>query len=267
MREALRLCMLERWKELVVMPLGIISEIMNCYVTNVDATSTFTICDIMDWEFSRDLCASVLPPMRRRKNTEKRRNIRIEGRAIAANSTAEHFARVARDWPQPVPLKTKLNCARRFREGMKWKKSSTCAVCSRELRKDEPLKRKSYADVDLETQDGDRGFSPIDHPILRRFMLDRDGWTGKDLTVCAECEGRLESRKLPKYALRNRMFRGLLPEEFQDLTWVEEMVCAVYRCTVKVFRMYGSSDKHQPRVFKGNTCAHDLNLISTVEAC
>ncbi|PBK59363.1 hypothetical protein ARMSODRAFT_945727, partial [Armillaria solidipes] len=94
-------------------------------------------------------------------------------------------------------------------------------------------------------------------------MLDRDGWTGKDLTVCDECEGRLESRKLPKYALRNRMFRGLLPEEFQDLTWVEEMVCAVYRCTVQVSRMYGSSHKHQPRVFKGNTCAHDLNLIST----
>ncbi|PBK58947.1 hypothetical protein ARMSODRAFT_856717, partial [Armillaria solidipes] len=84
------------------------------------------------------------------------------------------------------------------------------------------------------------------------------------LIVCLECEWRLESGSLLKYALHNRMFRGLLPEEFHDLTWVEEMVCAMYRCTIQVSQLYGkASDKRQPRVFHGNTCAHNLNLVST----
>ncbi|KAK0215908.1 hypothetical protein EDD85DRAFT_782349, partial [Armillaria nabsnona] len=75
----------------------------------------------------------------------------------------------------------------------------------------------------------------------------------------------LESGSLPKYVLWNHMFWGLLPEEFHDLTWVEEMVCTMYRCTIQVSHLYGkASDKHQPRVFHGNTCVHDLNLVSTV---
>ncbi len=77
MQEALRLSTLQRWKEFVIMPLGMISEILNCYVANVDLLSPYTICDVMDQEFSKDLCASVLPPMRSRRATQKRRNLRI----------------------------------------------------------------------------------------------------------------------------------------------------------------------------------------------
>ena len=54
-----------------------------------------------------------------------------------------------------------------------------------------------------------------------------------------------------------------MPEEFRDLTWIEEMVCAKYRNTAHVTRIYGSSDPSQPRVFHGNTCAHEMNVLST----
>ncbi len=40
------------------------------------------------------------------------------------------------------------------------------------------------------------------------------------------------------------------------------MVCAVYHCTVQMMHLYGSSDPSQPCLFKGNTCAHNLNIIS-----
>ncbi|KAK0496947.1 hypothetical protein EDD18DRAFT_1073895, partial [Armillaria luteobubalina] len=94
-------------------------------------------------------------------------------------------------------------------------------------------------------------------------MLDSAGWVDNQLSVCFECENSLKRNKTPRYSLRNLMFIGVLPEEFCDLTWVEEMVCAVYHCTVQITRLYGSSDPSQPRLFKGNTCAHDLNFVST----
>lgn len=41
------------------------------------------------------------------------------------------------------------------------------------------------------------------------------------------------------------------------------MACAIYHCTCHVTRLYHSPHEDQPRVFKGNTCAHDLNYVST----
>lgn len=65
------------------------------------------------------------------------------------------------------------------------------------------------------------------------------------------------------FALRNGLYHGRLPEQFQDLTWVEGMACAIYHCTCHVTRLYNTPNDDQPRVFKGNTCAHNLNYVST----
>ncbi|PBL03889.1 hypothetical protein ARMGADRAFT_912906 [Armillaria gallica] len=83
------------------------------------------------------------------------------------------------------------------------------------------------------------------------------------LHVCTECDLELRKGWLPMFALCNGLYRGWLLEESQDLTWVEEMACAIYRCTCHVTRLYHSPHEDQPRVFKGNTCAHDLNYVST----
>ena len=42
------------------------------------------------------------------------------------------------------------------------------------------------------------------------------------------------------------------------------MICAKYRNTAHITRLYQSSHPSQPKVFHGNTCAHDMNLVSTV---
>ncbi|KIO26175.1 hypothetical protein M407DRAFT_24508 [Tulasnella calospora MUT 4182] len=47
---------------------------------------------------------------------------------------------------------------------------------------------------------------------------------------------------MPLFALANNLFRGSLPDRFQDLTWVEEMVCSTYRMTAHVTRLYQSSN-------------------------
>ncbi|KAI0754460.1 hypothetical protein C8Q80DRAFT_1093390, partial [Daedaleopsis nitida] len=83
--------------------------------------------------------------------------------------------------------------------------------------------------------------------------------------ICTDCSRSLYKSKMPKFALANNLYRGELPEQFADLTWVEEMICAIYHTSAKVTRLYGSSDPSQPRIFHGNTCAHDMNVISTAE--
>ncbi|PBK87076.1 hypothetical protein ARMGADRAFT_939406 [Armillaria gallica] len=65
------------------------------------------------------------------------------------------------------------------------------------------------------------------------------------------------------FTLCNGLYRGRLPEQFQDLTWVEEMACAIYRCTCHVTHLYNTPNNDQPRVFKENTCAQNLNYVST----
>ena len=41
------------------------------------------------------------------------------------------------------------------------------------------------------------------------------------------------------------------------------MVCAKYQNSAHVTRLYGSSDPSQPKLFHGNTCAHEMNVLST----
>ncbi|KAI5997196.1 hypothetical protein EDC04DRAFT_2519783, partial [Pisolithus marmoratus] len=99
-------------------------------------------------------------------------------------------------------------------------------------------------------------------------MLDRRGiiCDEKDkatLLLCSDCSTELSKEKIPRLALANGLFRGELPDMFADLTWVEEKICAIYCTTAHVTRLFQSSDPSQPKVFHGNTCAHDMNIVST----
>lgn len=104
---------------------------------------------------------------------------------------------------------------------------------------------------------------------LNGLMLSEDGVdidmsTGNTkLCVCHCCRTSLTQLLMPRFALANKLYRGRLPEEFRDLTWVEERVCAIYSNTATITRLYQSSDPSQPKVFHGNTCAHEMNVSST----
>ncbi|PBK97570.1 hypothetical protein ARMGADRAFT_922438, partial [Armillaria gallica] len=58
------------------------------------------------------------------------------------------------------------------------------------------------------------------------------------------------------------LFRGTLPERFCNLTKVEEMVCAIYRCMCHIIRLFHTDKGDQPHVFHENTCTHNLNYVS-----
>ncbi|KAE9400121.1 hypothetical protein BT96DRAFT_746953, partial [Gymnopus androsaceus JB14] len=79
--------------------------------------------------------------------------------------------------------------------------------------------------------------------------------------LCIQCYGPLCKNTMPRLALNNNMYRGELPPDLQDITWIEEMACALYRTTAHVARIYGSSAETDPLQLKGNTCAHPMNIF------
>ena len=72
-----------------------------------------------------------------------------------------------------------------------------------------------------------------DDTNLDGIMLDKAGviecnLSVQRLNICPECYGFLKHSKIPCLALPNNLYRGILPDLFRDLTWVGEMVCAIY---------------------------------------
>ena len=189
-----------------------------------------------------------------------------------------HRQSVVDNWPQKVDNKVILECLSNYRKSYIWKPPKICCVCG--------LERHSIGQFDILRV----GKSPISFDVLRcdekddflhlqcefnnnflnGALLDIKGFvttgTGEYDTVqlCGECHSSLNRKQMPKFSLANKLYRGNLPEEFRDITGIEEMVCAIYRNTAHVTRLYQSDDPAQPRVFHGNTCAHEMNIVSTV---
>jgi len=193
-------------------------------------------------------------------------------------------------WPQKVPFTIKNKCYKKYRDSTMWERPPCCAVCARERFKATIWEYHVPGDA-VEPMDGlellrltDKyiiqhcivsqcspefffGNHAIDSLMLVRSGVDVDPNTSDaTIQVCNQCHASLSSKprpKLPKFALKNRLYRGRLPDEFQDLTWIEEKVCAIYRASAYVTRLYHSDDPRNPHVFHGNTCAHWQNVIST----
>jgi len=179
-------------------------------------------------------------------------------------------------WPTVVDDNVVFECLENYRRGTVWEPPLVCCVCG--------LERKDTVDVEVP----DVGDSPFDffplqisdpfitvhadfHYGLEAIdgaILDSQGFKsqtaeGVVMRICSECCSALKKKKVPRLSLANHLYRGRLPDEFKDLTWIEEMVCAKYRNTAHITRIYQSSDPSQPKVFHGNTCAHDMNIVST----
>jgi len=192
------------------------------------------------------------------------------------------------NWPQQVNEEVKMKCIRDYFKNTMWQKPVVCAVCGRD-KYDMPF-------VTYQLRPGDQlppGFRSVlgiarhskhyatqdftfKHTALDNLMLCARGvHTSPDaivkVDVCKECAACVHpqspklSPKLPKYALANKLYLGDLPEEFKDLTWVEEQVCALHRSTVFVYRLYHSDNPQDPYMAKGNSCAHPQNTVSTAK--
>lgn len=186
------------------------------------------------------------------------------------------------DWPRVVPQHTMINCCRNYFNGTVWVKPQTCAVCAR-ARFNTKMKLLLLPSADdtfslfnalripmSSTLHNSQQFL-FNHPSLDNVMLCSDGISthedGVEICVCNDCYSPLvrSPHLIPKFALKNNLYRGVLPETLHDITWVEEQVCALFRSMAIVTPLYGSDDPAQPYVFRGNTCAFAQNMLSTAK--
>ena len=84
-----------------------------------------------------------------------------------------------------------------------------------------------------------------------------------NIVICSECKSSLLSKKMLCFALANKLYCGAIPAQFADLSWVEELVCAIYRTTAQVTCLFSSTDPTLPNVLHSNTCCHDTDVAST----
>jgi hypothetical protein len=208
---------------------------------------------------------------------ERNKRTRREKREVTVSGVREAQDAYVRSWPQVIPKDVVHECLNAHYEGSQWTMPPICCVCSRrqhavEMHNIVLNTNKELPEYLSTLRNEDESLFPDDtfkftDPRLNGLILDPDGLQVDEerttLHVCHPCNGYLPRSLMPRYALANKLYRGRLPEEFRDLTWIEERVCAKYSNTATVTRLYQSSDPSQPAVFHGNTCAHEMNVSST----
>ena len=179
-------------------------------------------------------------------------------------------------WPSVISNDIVYQCLASYREHTIWNPPRLCCVCglNREVIIETSISTLCKCPLDfsvLHVKDPfitdltafQYGFDAIDNSVLDRKGFKQHDEFGIVLQICSECLSALKQNRVPRLSLANYFYRGILLDEFADMTWVEEMVCAKFRNTAHVSRIYGSSDPSQPKIFHGNTCAHEMNVLST----
>ena len=189
-------------------------------------------------------------------------------------------------WPYKISSEIIFKWLNEYLEGTLWTLPPPCAICSRQIH--ETNVTSIFINGGNSALPHNLGILTIKNPfIIQKCLLDCNsaefifGCSSLDglmlyksavhllpgsnvsLDVCTLCYSSLNKAVMPKFALANDLYQGKLPERFVDLTWVEEMVCARYRYTAHITRLFQSSDPALPNVLHGNTCAHEMNVVST----
>jgi hypothetical protein len=117
--------------------------------------------------------------------------------------------------------------------------SFTCACCARETSISD-REQKLHTEIDLDLLNNplchwnDESFAPpptsFDEGPLRNKILDKSGVREEGdkiiLELCSSCSRGFRRHTLPKHALANRLYCGLVPNELKDLTMIEETMVA-----------------------------------------
>jgi hypothetical protein len=169
-----------------------------------------------------------------------------------------------------------FDCLRDYCSGMVWKVPTICWICGllRQKMVNISVTENNFSSPNLSIlQVKDHFITDVSLfqyglSVLNGIVLESAGFKVSDkgqkiMQICNDYQSALTQTWVPHFALANYLYQRKLPDEFHDLTWVEEMVCAKYCNMAHITHIYGSSDPSQPKIFYGNTCAHKMNVIST----
>jgi hypothetical protein len=266
-------------------------EFLHAFLSVLPFTSVVhrpsSVLNLLYHEYSHTIIDTLREPPQTLSNKLK------ESRQVAKEQAALEECQMQLDieeaWPTVVNSTVVLDCLRDYQTASGWHPRAVCAVCSQHVDtiKEVMIRNDNNDDhlpINLHllhltnrfimqkciVQRLSSDFTNYDCPALNGVMLDKEGVgcptsTTTTVKVCTDCYCSLMHVKVPRFVLANNLYRGSLPDRFRDLTWVEEMVCSLYRNLAHVTHLYWSSDPAQPFVFHGNICAHETNLLSTVK--
>lgn len=216
---------------------------------------------------------TLLPSLEMKREKERQSCREQHDAAVSgAHQTREEYVQ---SWPQVILRDIMYECLNSYYNSTQWNMPQVCPVCSRwqhavemhgiVLGSDEEI--PAYLQI-LRNEDkslfSEDEFRFMDSH-LDRLMLDPDGLQVNEehttLHVCHPCYGYLSQSLMPRCTLANKLYRGHLPNEFKDLIWIKEWVCAKFSNTALVTHLYQSYDPSQPTVFHSNTCAHEVNVV------
>jgi hypothetical protein len=142
-------------------------------------------------------------------------------------------------WPHKVPIETKIQCCKNFQDGTVFEQPPCCAVCGCEHRNatiweyyvsgngPEPsygldLLQVTDQNILQHSHEFVFGNQAIDLLMLSASGIQVDSNScDASIQVCDQCHGALSAKphpKLPKFALKNKLYHGCLPDEFKDIT-------------------------------------------------
>ena len=213
----------------------------------------FLLHHLLSLEFSPEVLIELChtTPHQFSKSTEHRHVSRQKNKDLLQLQANENDALRKANWPSKVPEDVIKECLHNYYMASQWKNPLTCASCDRkrynvhihtdvvtdelgsqlhfDLLKISDLNVKAYCN---NPSNPDPFY--FNHPVLNGLMLSsfgiyniNDPYDTK-ISFCKECRLYLSKGQLPKFSLKNKLYCGSLPPEFQDLTWVEEMVCSKY---------------------------------------
>ena len=232
------------------------------------------IIEILKLEFGETVVREIgmQPHCKNQSRKEKRYATRIE----KIKNDRIYSQSLVENWPQKIDEKVIFQSLVDFCKGSIWEHPKICSVCGLERHGVENIEISHIGELPLfldilhvsEPAIIRESDFVYENERLNGLILDKDGFEQSTadsdlLQICHKCYRSLKLKRMPKFALANGLYRGRLPDCLQDLTWVEEMVCAKYRNTAHVTRLYQSDDPANPRLFHGNTCAHEMNIVST----
>jgi hypothetical protein len=254
---------------------------------NEDSHMSF-VRDILNAEYGEDILSEISCPFLTRKQSVNAcvKVNKLNKKMKEHMTTFKIVTEIKTSWPQKVSREIVFKRLNEYFEGTMWTLPPPCAVCSQQIHDSEVT--SIIIDSNASTLPHHLNVLSITDPFIIRNCIIRCnsaefvfGYQALDglmlyksairpategnviLDICTLCYSSLRRATMPKFALANSLYRGELPYQFHDLTWVEEMVCSHYRYTAHITRLFQSSDPMLPNVLHGNTCAHEMNVVST----
>lgn len=196
---------------------------------------------ILRGEFGHEISDQLLLPPSSERQDEKKEICHSNWKCSIADVCASRDQYI-RLWPQLVPKDVLMGCLNTYYEATQLQIPLVCCVCSRQQFDVETCEIMLSTRADLPDYFSTlEAMSPSLHNEFTFLDLHFDGLaldpngietntgTGDTkLSVCCPCYVYLTWGSMPCFALANKLYRGCLPEEFLDLTWIEECVCQVF---------------------------------------